>query len=125
MKEKIASEPSPPPAKVVAPPSHTIVPQDAAVATLSGLYLAGQVVGRRRSTFPQKEQGRVRYNIAIAVLTSAGRHNVERWTENPNPPDTPNLGDTVCIPVTLVHFTNSRGSGTRLAWGPTDRGEEF
>jgi len=94
------------------------------VKVLDGMYVAGDVIGRRRTAFQQKGGG-TRYSITLAVITLGGKLTVERWTDNPLPPDLPRVGERVCLPVTLQHFTTKNGVGTRLCWGATERGEDF
>jgi hypothetical protein len=94
-------------------------------AKLDGLYAAGEVIGRRRTAYQQKSGEGQRYNIAIALVGKAGKLVIERWSDNPCPPDIPRVGDRCCIPITLQHFTTKNGVGTRLCWGAPERGEAF
>jgi hypothetical protein len=103
---------------------HAPVAQTAQVKSLDGLYAAGQCIGRRRISYPQKD-GPVRYSLSLAILTATGKLVVERWTDNPSPPECPRVGEHVCLPVTLQHFTTKNGTGSRLTWGDNSKGEEF
>lgn len=108
------------------PPSRFApIPLTSTVAKLDGLYVVGEVIGRRRTSFQQKGDGATRYNISVALIGQCGKLIVERWTDNPAPPDLPRVGDKACIPVTLQHFQTKSGVGTRLCWGATERGEAF
>jgi hypothetical protein len=95
------------------------------VAKLDGLYAAGEVIGRRRTAYQQKAGEGQRFNIAVALVGHAGKLVIERWSDNPSPPDVPRVGERCCIPISLQHFTTKNGVGTRLCWGVAERGEEF
>ena len=83
------------------------------------LPVAERLRGRRTG------RGLWRCNIAVSLIGQARKLVVERWTDNPSPPDLPRLGDKCCIPVILQHFNTKNGTGTRLCWGDTERGEAF
>ena len=107
------------------PSRYAIVEASTRAGDLAGLFVAGEVTGCRRTSYTQKGGDAVRYSLSITLLAATGRLVVERWSDNPSPPDLPAVGEHVCIPVTLQHFNTKNGVATRLCWGSTERGEEF
>ena len=95
------------------------------VDQLQGLHAAGEVVGRRRSSFGGKDGSPLRYNISLALMAPTGKLVVDLWASVPAPDGLPRVGEHVCVPITLQHFTTKNGVGTRLLWGSSDRGEAF
>lgn len=90
-----------------------------------GLFLVGVVRSRSRRVFDKKGGGQ-RYNIGLSVLTSSGLIRVERWCDLAAPADTPEVGASVRLPVTLQHYSTRNGnSGVRILWGEQDAAERF
>jgi hypothetical protein len=92
--------------------------------TLDGLYLAGRVNGRQRRSFDKKGGGQ-RYAITLSVLTASGLFQAERWCDSPSPSDVPKVGERICLPVVMQHYTTRTGTAVRLVWGNSSQGEQF
>jgi hypothetical protein len=99
-------------------------PKPGCIADLSGLYAAGQVISRKRLSFPQKDNT-LRYNIILSLGTGSSVLKVERWADTANPADVPPIGQHVCLPVTPVIYNTKSGTNFRLTWGGIERGEDF
>lgn len=92
--------------------------------TTTGLTVTGMLSYRKRRKFPKKDGG-FRYNISLGFLTKDGMVECERWSDTPEPADTPETGETVSLPVVLQRFTTKLGQGMRLVWGGASDSETF
>ena len=93
--------------------------------TRDGFFLVGTVMGRIRREFPGTDGKPTRYNITLALQTEDGLQRPERWCNTPSPSDVPQRGDRIVLPVAVTFYHGKGGTGCRLTWGTTERGEEF
>jgi hypothetical protein len=93
--------------------------------TRDGFFLVGTVVGRIRREFPGTDGKPTRYAITLAVQTEDGLHRPERWSDSPSPSDVPERGQRIVLPVAVSFYQGKGGTGCRLTWGASARGEEF
>ena len=73
--------------------------------TRDGFFLVGTVVGRIRREFPGTDGKPTRYAITLAVQTERGQR--------------------IVLPVAVSFYQGKGGTGCRLTWGASARGEEF
>ena|ERR1043166_6956147 len=99
-------------------------PQSSSGLEQTGIVLTGQVASRTRRKF-EKKGGGFRYNIQLSILTKDGMVFAERWSDSMLPSDTPELGDTLPLPVRIQTYTSKSGTGMRLVWGPVQDSESF
>jgi hypothetical protein len=92
---------------------------------LSGIFAAGEVIGRARRPFA-KHGEQTRYLISLKLRCGDSTQFIEGWSADEAPPWVPAVGDRVCVPVTVQHFQTKRGGiGSRLMFGAQSRATEF
>ena len=82
-------------------------------------------MGRIRREFPGADGKPTRYAITLAVQTEDGLQRPERWSDSPSPSDVPERGKRIVLPVAVSIYQGKGGTGCRLTWGTSSRGEEF
>jgi hypothetical protein len=81
----------------------------------SGVFIAGNVVARRRREVVNKS-GQTRFLITMAILAKMGLFQIERWSETSLPEDIPVVGQEVSIPVKIGAYLINGQPRVRLEW---------
>lgn len=91
----------------------------------SGLLLSGQVLARKRRKIELKD-GSFRWCITLCILGGGVLHTCDTWSPTPIPPDLPDVGQTLTMPVRQKIFTSkSGGTIVKLEFGQSGGEEDF